>query len=270
MNLGLGLRHEFFDDLLRFHPEDIDHLEIHSENYFDVLSQKGLLNIRQFYPISMHGVGLGLGSWDKPCVHHLKKIKQLVEVLDPWMVSEHLACTHQHGTHVPDLLPLVYSQKMLERVTDWIDLTQSYLGRPIILEHLSRYAPIHPDSDYHEIGFLHELCRRSGCGILMDFNNLHLNQINLGESMNDILLEIDWSFVREIHLAGVSHQPSSNYQFDTHDAPVHDEVLTHWANVMLHHPNIPVVLEWDQNIPSLSFLQEELKRLRYHVGLNEA
>jgi uncharacterized protein (UPF0276 family) len=259
--IGLGWRQEFFKELERDPSLPLQALEIHSENYFNRPMQQRLLKLRADYPISMHGVGLGLGAWDKPDALHLAQVKQLNDVLEPWMVSEHLACTHQNDIHVPELLPLVYSHGMLLRVADWVELAQNTLGRPIALEHLSRYLPRHADSDYTEMDFLAELCRRTGCGVLLDLNNLHLNEINLSEAMEEVLQHVPWGQVWEIHVAGVTHQ-AGTYQLDLHNAPVHPKVRDCWQNIVKQHPHIPTILEWDQDFPVFPDLLNEITQLR--------
>ena len=262
--VGLGLRHTYYPDFLE-NPQPVDWLEVHAENYFGNggYDLHVLETLRQQYPLSVHGVGLGIGSAAPLSIAHLKKLKVLCERIDAAAVSEHLCWNAADGVYANELLPLPMRSDLLGWLEGRVSQVQDVLGRPVLLENVSSYVSF-KDADLTEAGFLCELARRSGCGVLLDINNLYVNQVNHGisaQSEIDCYLRLPAGQLAEIHLAG--HRPHGALLFDTHDAPVSDPVwdLYRYA-CSAGAAGMPVMIERDAAYPSLTDLLKELVQIR--------
>lgn len=267
--VGVGLRVPHYADFLAG-PVNIDWLEVHSENYFGAggYDLHVLQTLRADYPISLHGVGLGLGSAAAQSQQHIRKLKQLIERTEPALVSEHLCWGAVHGRHLNDLLPLPLSERALDLMVQRVDALQSALQRRVLIENVSAYVRFQ-DDQMSEAAFLAELVRRSGCGILLDLNNLYVNQINHGcDALEELqrLKQLPAGSIGEIHLAG--HLVTELCLVDDHGSPVRPAVwdLLQHAD-QLFGADIPVLIEWDTDIPPLSELLAEADKLRQQRAL---
>jgi len=268
--VGVGLRSQHYRHFLSEHVP-VDWLEVHSENYFgdggyDLFV---LQKLRENYPVSLHGVGLGLGSAHNYRIEHIAKLQRLIERVDPGLVSEHLCWGAIAGRHVNDLLPLALNNAAFELFAARVSDLQDRLRRRIYIENVSTYVRfIHDDMD--EIEFLSALVKHTGCGILLDVNNLYVNQMNHGEdalqALNRLAL-LPASSIGEIHLAG--HTQTELCLVDDHGSCVSDSVWTLFAHASeLLGQDIPVLIEWDTDIPDISVLLAEAKKVpRYQNGL---
>lgn len=259
---GIGLRTPHYRQFLN-EPIAIDWLEVHSENYFGdggfdlhVLDQ-----LAQRYPISLHGVGLGLGSATPVQELHLQKLKRLVDRVQPALVSEHLCWGRIAGRHMNDLLPLTLSQQALNTVSERIDLLQNYLQRQVLIENVSTYLRFADDA-MSETEFLIALSQKTGCGILLDLNNLYVNQCNHQEDAYQALAQfaqLPANVIGEIHLAG--HTKTDLCLIDDHGSCVDTEVWDLYRKLCRTiSTSIPTLIEWDTNIPELPVLLNEANK----------
>ena len=235
---------------------NIGWLEIHGENYFCDGGQplRVLEKLRARYPLSVHCVGLSLGSADDIDLRHLLKLKTVVDRFEPHFVSDHLSWGAVDGKHLNDLLPLPYTEEALEAVCHNIDRTQDFLGRPILMENVSSYLS-YRHSTIPEWEFVSEVSRRSGCGILLDINNIYVSAVNHGFDARDYLDGIPVEVVRELHLAGF--EDGGSCLIDTHSQPVAEEVWSLFAEAVKRFGRVPTLIEWDADIPPLDILLAE-------------
>ncbi|MFT3734032.1 MAG: DUF692 domain-containing protein [Rhodocyclaceae bacterium] len=255
---GIGLRAPHYARVLEERPS-LGFLEVHSENFFHAggASLRMLQRARECYPLSLHGVGLSLASADALALPHLEKLAALVERVEPALVSEHLCWGAIDGEHFNDLLPFPYTTEALQIVAERVERVQTRLGRQILLENLSAYVAFR-DTDMSEFEFLAELVRRTGCGLLLDINNLYVNACNFGFDAQPLLANVPWHAVGEIHLAG--HSVGEHCLIDTHGSRVCDEVWALYREaIMLGGPR-PTLIEWDTDIPALEELRDEAAR----------
>lgn len=257
-NAGIGLRARHYLDILSA-PPAVGWFEAHSENYFAEggLPLYYLERIRSDYPLSLHGVGLSLGSTDSLNIAHLRKLKSLIERFEPGLVSEHLSWGSVSGRYVNDLLPLPYTEEALTHVICRIMQVQDFLGRRILVENVSSYLQ-YRQSTIPEWEFLAEISARSGCGILLDVNNIHVSAVNHRFDPLAYLHAIPAGAVQEIHLAGFDN--SGECLIDTHATAVCDEVWTLYSYALAHVGNVPTLIEWDTDIPALPVLLEEARK----------
>ncbi len=259
---GIGLRAEHYRDVIEQRPP-VGWLEVHSENYFGNGGRPlhYLDRIRTDYPVSLHGVGLSLGSTDPLSDAHLNKLKSLVQRCEPVLISEHLAWGSVAGRHFNDLLPLPYRAEELRHMVERVSQVQDWLQRPILIENLSSYLE-YDTSDIPEWEFLAELARRSGCGILLDINNVYVSARNHGFDAQEYLRGIPPPLVGEIHLAGhtVKTFTDGELLIDTHDQRVTAAVWSLYRDATRRFVNVPVLIEWDAQLPALEVLVDEARR----------
>jgi len=263
LGYGVGLRTRHYRDFL-LQRQPIDWLEVHSENYFGAGVDLDVLEtIRADYPISMHGVGLGIGSAQGYATSHVEKIKQLAERIQPALISEHLCWGSVTGRHLNDLLPLPLIQSALNLICDRLDHLQNTLHQRVLLENVSTYVRFACD-EMSEADFLKLLVQRTGCGILLDVNNLYVNQINHGESALDaltILSVLPVNSIGEIHLAG--HLVTDSGLVDHHGCRVDPAVWALYEKArILFGDQIPTLIEWDTDIPELAIVTGEAAEAR--------
>ena len=234
----------------------VSFLEVHSENFFGDGGQplRYLTRFREDYPVSSHGVGLSLGSADPVNPVHLQKLKRLVDLIEPTLVSEHLCWVGVDGRYLNDLLPLPYTEESLAHVVDQVDRVQSYLGRRILVENVSSYLQF-VESTIPEWEFVREVARRAGCGILLDVNNIHVNAVNHGFDAHTFIDAIEPGSVGEIHLAGF--QDTGELLIDTHGDLVSDPVWQLYRHALARLGPVPTLIEWDIDIPPLEVLLGE-------------
>lgn len=258
LGYGVGLRTQHYRDFLRQRPS-IDWLEVHSENYFGAgVDLDVLTTLRADYPISMHGVGLGIGSAQGYDLRHTEKIKQLAQRIEPVLISEHLCWGAVAGRHLNDLLPMPLIHSALELICQRVDHLQSMLKQRILLENVSSYVRFACD-EMTETEFLTRLVQCTGCGILLDINNLYVNEVNHAESAQQALttlLQLPADSIGEIHLAG--HLVTDTGLVDHHGCQVDPAVWALYQQARrLFGVHIPTLIEWDTDIPALDTLLAE-------------
>ena len=266
-DVGIGLRTPHYQALLAQRPP-LAFVEVHSENFFCEGGQplRYLERFREDYAISTHGVGLSLGSTDPLDATHLKKLKRLVDWLDPMLVSEHLCWVGVNGRFLNDLLPLPYTQEALDHVVSRVQQVQDYLGRQILVENLSSYLEF-ADSTIPEWEFVSAVAKRGGCRILLDVNNIHVNASNHGFDPIAYINAIEPGSVGEIHLAGF--QDTGEILIDTHGSVVSDDVWKLYAHAIRRLGPVPTLIEWDTDIPALDVLLGEADKAS-RILANEA
>ena len=252
---GIGLRTPHYQAMLETRPP-VSFLEVHSENFFGDGGQplRYLARFREDYAVSTHGVGLSLGSADPVSPSHLQKLKRLVDLIEPTLVSEHLCWVGIDGRYLNDLLPLPYTEESLAHVVDQVDRVQSALGRRILVENVSSYLQF-VESTIPEWEFVREVARRAGCGILLDVNNIHVNAVNHGFDAHTFIDAIEPGSVGEIHLAGF--QDTGELLIDTHGDLVSDPVWQLYRHALARLGPVPTLIEWDIDIPPLEVLLGE-------------
>lgn len=259
---GIGLRFDHIHAILDRVP-DIGWLEIHAENF---MSDGGpsirlLEKVRSHYPISIHGVGLSIGGASALDKTHLKRLKYLADWIEPGLVSEHLSWCGTSNGFLNDLLPLPYDQDALAVVSQHIDQVQTALGRSILIENPSLYTRFH-QSEMTEPEFLNEVARRTGCGLLLDVNNIFVSASNLDFDPVAYLDQLDMTPVGEVHLAGhhVRQIGDTVLRIDDHGSPVSDPVWRLYRHALARAGMTPTLIEWDTNIPALDVLLAEADR----------
>ena len=235
--------------------------EVHAENYMGAGGppHRALETIRRDHPLSLHGVCMSIGGerpLDKP---HLKRFRDLVMRYEPALVSEHLAWSTHDTTYFNDLLPLPYTEATLARVCDHIDQVQDTIWRPLLLENPSTYLAF-SESTMSETEFIRRVAERTGCGLLLDVNNVFVSATNHGFSALDYLSDFPLSRVGEIHLAGHAEQRDDEGELlliDSHDGPVTDDVWKLYETVIARCGPVPTLIEWDSKIPDWPVLKAE-------------
>lgn len=237
--------------------------EVHSENFFCAGGELPavLERVRRDYPLSLHGVGLSLGSGDRLHTAHLAQLKNLVERTQPALVSEHLCWGAIGEQHLNDLLPLPYTEEALAVMIERVGAAQDFLGRPLLMENVSTYLS-YRHSTIPEWEFVAALARQSGCGLLLDVNNIYVNSVNHGFDPHAYIRAIPAAAVREIHLAGFTAKEglAAPLLIDTHSRPVSEEVWQLYRKALAHAGPVPTLIEWDQDIPELEVLLAEAAR----------
>jgi uncharacterized protein (UPF0276 family) len=266
MPVGVGLRQPHYAELLERRP-DLGFVEVHSENFFaDGGAALAVLHeARSAYPVSLHGVGLSLGSAVGLDPWHLDRLARLVDRIDPVRVSDHASFarapqrTAGPVLHGNDLLPLAFTEASLAIMVANVSQVQDRLKRPLLVENLSAYLAF-TDRDFSEPEFFNELARRSGCGLLLDVNNLVVNGLNDGErdvvrAACDWIDAIDTHIVGEIHLAG--YKDMGDIVIDDHGSRVHDPVWQVYRHAVQRLGKVPTLVEWDTDVPALDVLLVE-------------
>jgi len=258
---GIGLRAPHMARVLDERPP-IPWFEVHSENLFAAGGSlhEAMRQIRVDYPLSLHGVGLSLGSADALDTAHLARLKALVGRYQPALVSEHLCWGAVRGRHSNDLLPLPFTEEALTLLVSRIGQVQDALGREILVENISTYLRFR-HGDYPEWAFVAEAVRRSGCGLLCDVNNIYVNSVNHGFDPHTYLHALPRDAVREIHLAGFTCKDELPVPLliDTHSRPVSDAVWALYEEAIARFGPVPTLIEWDQDIPALEVLMAEAR-----------
>lgn len=258
--IGVGLRYQHYAQVIEERPS-IGWFEVHSENFFH---QGGpaintLSIIREDYPISLHGVGLSLGSASGALKNHLIYLKELIALIDPFLVSEHLSWGYVDGVYLPDLLPVPYTKESLKIFAQNINLTQDFLKRELLIENPSSYLEYNI-TDMEEVDFLSSLCQITGAKLLLDINNIFVSCSNHGWDARSYIDKIPINLVKEIHLAGHSTRviaPDHIIHIDTHDNNVCSEVWNLYEYAIKKFAPIYTLLEWDAKIPEFAVLQQE-------------
>jgi uncharacterized protein (UPF0276 family) len=257
---GIGLRSPHVAEVLATHPA-LAWLEVHPENYLGGgPAVRALGAIRQDYPVSFHAVGLSVGSAGGVDRRHLNRIKDLVDRLEPNLVSEHLAWSRVGGAYLNHLLPLPYTEESLATVCRNVDQVQTTLGRPVLIENPSGYLRF-AASTIPEPAFLAELSHRTGCGLLVDVNNIYVTAQNFGLDPMAYLDALPPARVGELHLAGHSVNDANGEALliDDHGSPVAPAVWALYEHALRRFGAVPTLVEWDTAIPPLEVLIEEAR-----------
>ncbi|MDP1671591.1 MAG: DUF692 domain-containing protein [Burkholderiales bacterium] len=262
LTAGLGLKPQHFDAALDCGSAGL-WFEVHPENYMVAGGPRlaWLEAIRGKHPISLHGVALSLAADTEPDAAHLRRLAELARRVEPALVSEHLAWSTWRGAYHPDLLPFPRSTEALARIADNIARTQDALQRRIAIENPSHYLKLN-GHDWSETDFLRELARRSGCGLLLDVNNVHVSAHNMVYSAADYIDAFPGDAVMEIHLAGHSQDPNLGAALlvDSHDAPVAPAVWALYERLVRRIGARPTLIERDDNLPAFDLLLAERDR----------
>jgi len=256
---GLSLKPQHFDAALAA-PADGLWFEIHPENYLVAGGPRlpWLDAIRARHPIALHGVALSLAADAPPDPTHLAQLAALAQRIEPVLISEHLAWSHWRGHYHPDLLPFPRTCEALARIVANITIVQDWLRRPLLIENPSHYVRI-DGHEWDEIDFLREIARVSGCGLLLDVNNVYVGARNLGYDAARYIDTFPSELIGEIHLAGHTADPQLGQALliDTHDAPIDPEVWTLYQRLIRRIGPKPTLIERDDNLPAFDELLEE-------------
>jgi uncharacterized protein len=259
---GIGLRFQHHAAVLERRPK-IAWLEVHTENYLGGGKPVATLEaIRAQYPISLHGVGLSLGSAEGLDAAHLERVRQTAARIEPAVVSEHLSWSAVDGHHLADLLPLPMTEEALDLVCRHVDQVQACLRRPILLENPSTYLRWR-HSTIPECEFLAAVAGHTGCGILCDVNNIYVSAANHGWDSSAYLAALPAAAIGEIHLAGHSVRQLPNgrvLRIDDHGSRVVPAVWALYAEALARFGPVPTLIEWDTDIPALEVLLDEAAR----------
>jgi uncharacterized protein (UPF0276 family) len=263
LGAGLGLRGPHVAAVLAS-PPPVGWWEVHSENYFGGGEPVAALErVRECYALSLHGVGMGLGSRAAPDVRHLQRVKTLVARVEPALVSEHLCWNRSGDQCFNDLLPVPRVDGAAALVAEHIDRVQNALGRPILIENVSTYIAFEGET-CTEADLLAELVARTGCGVLLDVNNLHVNALNLRIDPLAEIARLPLDCVGEIHVAGFEWL--NDVAIDTHGAGVSDAVWDLLDAALARFGPVPVLLERDTHLPPLDALLDEYRQLETRVA----
>lgn len=259
VSAGVGLRFQHHQAMADARP-DIPWLEVHTENYMGGGTPLAYLDaIRRDYPISLHGIGLSLGSADGLDAAHLGRVRHVVDRVDPGLVSEHLSWSVVEGTYLGDLLPLPLTEEALDVVCRNVDRMQSFLQRHILIENPSSYLRF-KHSTIPEWEFLAAVAKRTGCGILCDVNNIYVSACNHGWDASTYLAALPVSAVGEIHLAGHAVRQLEDgrvLRIDDHGSRVAPQVWALYREALGRFGPVPTLIEWDTEIPPLEVLIDE-------------
>jgi uncharacterized protein (UPF0276 family) len=259
---GIGLRSRHHAEILTASPAPA-WIEAHTENYFHDggPAVRALERARALYPLSLHGVGLGLGSAEPLDRAHLERVRRAVRRFEPALVSEHACWGHADGVHANDLLPLPFTEEAAAHLAARVREVQDVVGRQILLENLSAYVSF-ADDRLSEGEFLGVVVERSGCGLLLDVNNAFVNAANLGLDLQAFFAALPRQAVQEIHLAGHSRRRvgARELLLDDHGSAVCDDVWGLYEAVLRQFGPLPTLIEWDTDVPALDRLLGEAAR----------
>lgn len=260
---GVGLKPEHYRAILESEP-DIGWFEIHAENY---MGEGGpphayLTAIRERYPVSLHGVGLSIGGAGPLDKAHLSRLRALADRYEPGLFSEHLAWSSHDTVYLNDLLPLPYTEATLDRVCAHIDEVQEAMGRRMLLENPSTYVA-YAETTMSEVAFLRAVVRRTGCGLLLDVNNVFVQATNHGFAPADYLAAFPVEHVGEVHLGGHAEDEDADgapLLIDDHGCEVADPVWALYRDAVLKTGPVPTLIEWDNDVPAWDVLLAEARR----------
>ena len=260
LGFGLGLRQPHFEQVLATRPA-IDWFEVISENFMEAHAGhlEFLQDVRETYPLVLHGVGLAIGNTDSLSSDYLTKLKTLASAVKPAYLSDHLCWTGMHGINSHDLLPVPYTQEALTHIATRVKHVQDKLGRRIALENPSSYAEF-TASQMSECEFLVRLAELADCALLLDVNNIHVSARNHGIDAKAYLDAIPTNRIAYIHLAG--HRDMGTHLIDTHDDHVSPEVWELYRYTIARHGEQNTMVEWDGNLPGFDMLEAELAKAK--------
>lgn len=263
LTVGASFKHDHLAAIQAHRPREM-FFEVHAENYMGAggPAHRALAAIRRDHPLSVHGVCMSIGGREPLDPHHLARLRDVVSRYEPALVSEHLAWSSHAGTFFNDLLPLPYRHDTLATVCAHVDQVQNTLQRRILLENPSTYVAF-AASTLSETDFLRAVAQRTGCGLLLDLNNVFVSATNRGESAERWLADFPLEHVGEIHLAGHSEQRDDDdapLLIDSHDRAVADPVWRLYADTIARLGPVPTLIEWDSQLPAWPVLHAEARR----------
>lgn len=275
---GAGLKPEHYGEIFETLP-DIGFFEVHAENYMGAggLPHKALTAVREKWALSVHGVGLSIGAERALDEDHLDRLKAVVDRYQPGLVSEHLAWSTHDTVFLNDLLPVPYTEAVLQRVVEHVDQVQTKLGRQILVENPSTYVAF-AESEMPEVEFIREMQKRSGCGLLLDVNNVHVSSTNQKYDARAYLDSFPIEHVGEIHLGGHAMDEDDSGDvllIDAHDREVSDPVWLLYAHLVAQTGALPTLIEWDNDVPEWDVLKADVDaadsilseaRLKHHAA----
>jgi uncharacterized protein len=267
--VGIGLRLPHMAQIAAQRPP-LGFLEVHAENYMaSSAALDRLLELRQHYPLSLHGVALSLGSAEALDRGHLGRFKALIEVLQPTLVSEHLAWSAADGIYLNDLLPFPYTEESLDLFCVHVEEAQEALGRQLLIENPASYLRFR-HSSLAEPDFLAEVVGRTGCGILCDVNNIYVGARNFGFDPLAYLAVLPREAIGEIHLAGHHAADDVDILIDDHGSPVAEPVWALFVEAVRRFGPVPTLIEWDTNLPDLGVLLDEARHAQELIDIHAA
>jgi uncharacterized protein (UPF0276 family) len=268
---GIGFKPEQAVEVFET-PHSIGFFEVHAENYMGAGGppHRMLEELRARWPLSLHGVGLSIGGSEPLDVRHLIRLRRLIDRYQPAVFSEHLAWSSHDGAFLNDLLPVPYNRETLQRVCDHIDNVQEMLRVRMLLENPSTYVTFETSS-MSETDFLGEVAQRTGCGLLLDVNNVYVSAVNHGYAPEDYLKMFPVEYVGEIHLAGYAEDSDGQNRLliDAHGAPVADAVWALYRRTIVRCGPVPTLIEWDNDVPAFSTLAAEAARAQAILNIEK-
>jgi uncharacterized protein len=268
MRAGTSFKPEYLADIL---GEGLDQgfFEVHAENYMGAGGppHRALEMIRNDYPLSIHGVTMSIGGQTPLNKSHLRRFRDVVRRYEPSLVSEHLAWSTHEGYYLNDLLPLPYTDATLNSVCSHISQVQDYLQRIILIENPATYITF-ASSSMQETDFIREMVKRTGCGLLLDLNNVFVSATNHDFSATEYLRGFPLQYVGEIHLAGYNRQQDESgapLLIDSHDCPVDDSVWDLYSKVLNQTGPVPTLVEWDSQLPPWEELKAQASMAQYRL-----
>ncbi len=261
--MGIGLRAPHYQEVLET-DLNLGWLEVHPENYFGGGAHRHFLSeTRKKYNLSLHAVGLSLGSDQPVSEQHLRNFKELIDIYQPFNVSDHASWSASGNAHLNDLLPLPYTQESLDKIARNVERTQEVFERKMLVENPSTYLAFH-GNEMHEDEFMNKLAEMTGCGILLDLNNIYVQAHNHGYDAWSYVETIDARHVGEMHLAGHIEEEAgdSTILVDTHSRPVKGDVWDLYEHAVKKIGVVPTLIEWDKDIPDLATLVGEADKAR--------
>jgi len=264
LGVGVGLRSAHHAEFMNNHIESVNWIEVTTENFMPWESGywpesiQTLLKIREKFPVALHGVSMNIGSVDAVNYDYLKRLKLLIQRLEPMIVSDHLSWTGINGLNMHDLLPIPYTREALNHIIRKISEVQDYLGMNILIENPSSYFEF-LKSEMSEADFLNQIVKSTGCGLLLDINNVYVSSVNHQFDPIKYLEQIQFSNVHQIHLAG--HSNEDGFLIDTHDQDVSKSVWQLYEWVVQKNGHIHTMIERDGRIPDWCEMKVELKKI---------
>lgn len=257
---GIGLKADHYRTIIETRPQ-VGFFEIHAENYMGAGGppHRYLTAIRERYELSLHGVGLSIGASEPLDQDHLRRLKALHERYEPLLFSEHLAWSTHGGSYLNDLLPVPYTDATLHHICQHIDQVQTAMGRQMLLENPATYLRFE-ESTWSETAFIREIAGRTGCGLLLDVNNVHVSCANQQWDARAYIEDFALDQVKEIHLAGHARQTDEKARpllIDSHDRRVDPSVWALFGRIIEHTGSVPTLIEWDSNIPAWAELHAQ-------------
>lgn len=270
---GVGLKAEHYREIIETSP-DLGFFEVHAENYMGAGGppHRYLSAIRDRYPLSLHGVGLSIGADGPLDDMHLQRLKVLNDRYEPGLFSEHLAWSSHGGSYLDDLLPVPYTDHALNRICQHIDQVQTALGRQMLLENPSTYIGF-KESTWRETDFIRAIAQRTGCGLLLDVNNVYVSSTNQQWDACNYINEFPLDQVQQIHLAGHTRQTDEKGRpllIDSHNRNVDERVWKLFRQVIQRIGPLPTLIEWDADIPAWPDLQAEAVMAEVLMGMSNA